>query len=60
MWAGIRTLRIADGPDEVHLQQLGKRENKSRKDAVTAKLNWQRDEADRLLIASGFNAKSRL
>ncbi|KAJ5775248.1 uncharacterized protein N7511_000259 [Penicillium nucicola] len=60
MWAGIRTLRIADGPDEVHLQQLGKRENKSRKDAVTAKLNWQRDEADRLLIASGFKAKSRL
>ncbi|KAJ5958302.1 uncharacterized protein N7479_005452 [Penicillium vulpinum] len=60
LWAGIRTLRIADGPDEVHLQQLGKRENKSRKDAVTAKLNWQRDEADRLLAASGLQAKSRL
>ena len=28
MWAGIRTLRIADGPDEVHLQQMGKNENK--------------------------------
>ncbi|KAJ5851596.1 uncharacterized protein N7529_010981 [Penicillium soppii] len=60
LWAGIRTLRIADGPDEVHLQQLGKRENKTRKDAVTAKLNWQREEADRLLSASGFKPKSHL
>ncbi|EPQ27634.1 uncharacterized protein PFL1_04772 [Pseudozyma flocculosa PF-1] len=25
-WAGLRTLRYADGPDEVHLQQLGKLE----------------------------------
>jgi acyl-CoA dehydrogenase len=60
LWAGIRTLRIADGPDEVHLQQLGKRENKTRKDAVTAKLNWQREEAERLLSASGFKPKSHL
>ncbi|CDM29485.1 hypothetical protein DTO013E5_5181 [Penicillium roqueforti] len=60
MWAMIRTLRIADGPDEVHLQQLGKRENKTRKDAVIAKLNWQRAEADRLLVASGFKPKSHL
>ncbi|KAJ5752029.1 Acyl-CoA dehydrogenase family member 11 [Penicillium odoratum] len=60
LWAGIRTLRIADGPDEVHLQQLGKRENKTRKDAVSAKLKWQQQESDRLLIASGFKAKSHL
>ncbi|KAJ5804021.1 uncharacterized protein N7518_000324 [Penicillium psychrosexuale] len=60
MWAMIRTLRIADGPDEVHLQQLGKRENKTRKDAVIAKLNWQRAEADRLLVAAGFKPKSHL
>lgn len=26
MWAGLRTLRYADGPDEVHLQQQGRRE----------------------------------
>ncbi|KAJ6110082.1 Acyl-CoA dehydrogenase family member 11 [Penicillium sp. IBT 16267x] len=60
MWAGIRTLRIADGPDEVHLQQLGKRENKSRKEAIAAKLKWQQQESDRLLIASGFKVKSHL
>ncbi|CAL5871809.1 uncharacterized protein PFLUO_LOCUS6062 [Penicillium psychrofluorescens] len=60
LWAGIRTLRIADGPDEVHLQQLGRRENRTRKDAVTKKLTWQRDEADRLLNASGFKPKSQL
>lgn len=60
LWAGIRTLRIADGPDEVHLQQLGRRENKSRKEAVVAKLKWQTEEADRLLIASGFKAKANL
>ncbi|KAI6251240.1 Acyl-CoA dehydrogenase family member [Erysiphe necator] len=28
MWAQIRTLRFADGPDEVHLNQLGRNENK--------------------------------
>ncbi|MCO5555730.1 hypothetical protein L7F22_009275 [Adiantum nelumboides] len=28
MWAGLRTLRYADGPDEVHLQQQGRRELK--------------------------------
>lgn len=28
MWASGRTMRIVDGPDEVHLLQLGKNENK--------------------------------
>ncbi|KAF3482424.1 acyl-CoA dehydrogenase family protein [Arthroderma uncinatum] len=61
MWANIRTLRIADGPDEVHLQQMGKRENKQRKDAAMAKIKAQKAEADRLLNVNGFGAlKGRL
>jgi acyl-CoA dehydrogenase len=40
MWANIRTLRLADGPDEVHLQQMGKNENKRGKE-VTEKIRRQ-------------------
>lgn len=57
MWASIRTLRLADGPDEVHLQQMGKRENKQRKDEVTAKINWQKAESQRLLNAKGLKSQ---
>lgn len=42
MWANSRTLRIVDGPDEVHMQQLGKNENK-RSAEVTAMIKKQRD-----------------
>lgn len=48
MWANIRTLRIADGPDEVHLQQMGKNENK-RGEEIRNKLGRQREAVDRLL-----------
>ncbi|KAI9049200.1 hypothetical protein LZ554_007047 [Drepanopeziza brunnea f. sp. 'monogermtubi'] len=34
MWSNIRTLRLADGPDEVHLQQLGRNENKRGKQST--------------------------
>jgi acyl-CoA dehydrogenase len=47
MWANIRTLRLADGPDEVHLQQMGRNENK-RGAAVTAQIKAQKEESERL------------
>lgn len=47
MWANSRTLRIVDGPDEVHMQQLGKNEVK-RSPAVTALIKKQRDMTDKL------------
>lgn len=47
MWAGLRTLRLADGPDEVHLAQMGRNENK-RGAAVTAMINRQKDESEKL------------
>ncbi|CCC08923.1 hypothetical protein SMACR_07559 [Sordaria macrospora] len=47
MWAQIRTLRLADGPDEVHLQQMGRNENKRGK-AVTDKINAQKAKAEEL------------
>lgn len=56
MWAGIRTLRIADGPDEVHLQQMGKRENKQKKDVATSKIKWQKAESQRMLSKYGHGA----
>lgn len=47
MWANIRTLRLADGPDEVHLAQMGKNENK-RGAAVTEKLRMQAEATKKL------------
>jgi acyl-CoA dehydrogenase len=35
MWAQVRTVRIADGPDEAHLEQLGRRENKRAQEAAS-------------------------
>jgi len=54
MWAQIRTLRIADGPDEVHLAQLGKRENNLRKTEAKNKIEWQQNEALRLMKNMGI------
>ncbi|ESZ97783.1 acyl-CoA dehydrogenase family member 11 [Sclerotinia borealis F-4128] len=47
MWANIRTLRLADGPDEVHLQQLGRNENK-RGAEVTQKIHRQMETTEAL------------
>lgn len=48
MWAHIRTLRIADGPDEVHLQQIGKRENRQRKDEIMSRIQRQKDTSEKM------------
>ncbi|KAK4204332.1 acyl-CoA dehydrogenase/oxidase [Triangularia verruculosa] len=48
MWAQIRTLRLADGPDEVHLQQMGRNENRRGKE-VAAKIAAQQAKAEELL-----------
>lgn len=48
MWAQIRTLRLADGPDEVHLQQMGRNENKRGKE-VTDLIERQRQKTEELL-----------
>lgn len=52
MWAGIRTLRLADGPDEVHLQQLGKNENKRGK-GTTEKILRQQAKTAELMKTHG-------
>lgn len=52
MWAQIRTLRLADGPDEVHLQQMGRNENKRGRE-VAEKILAQRQKTEHLLKQHG-------
>jgi acyl-CoA dehydrogenase len=59
MWAHQRTLRIADGPDEVHLQQLGKNENKKAK-LLQAKILGQTKKIDQLLSQYKLAPRSTL
>lgn len=59
MWAQTRTLRIVDGPDEVHLQQLGKNENKRGKE-VREKLDRQMQAADALMRQYNMQPKAHL
>ncbi|KAL1900205.1 hypothetical protein Sste5346_002515 [Sporothrix stenoceras] len=53
MWANIRTLRLADGPDEVHLAQMGRNENK-RGEAVTQQIKWQQAKSAEMLKQRGL------
>ncbi|KAI0969673.1 acyl-CoA dehydrogenase [Xylaria arbuscula] len=55
MWAQIRTLRLADGPDEVHLQQMGRNENK-RGAEVTQKIQSQKEKTEQLLKQYGVRS----
>lgn len=56
MWAGIRTLRLADGPDEVHLQQMGKNENKRGKE-VTEQIKGQQRKTEELMKKYGLSSE---
>lgn len=53
MWASGRTMRIVDGPDEVHLQQLGRNESK-RGNAALQKINAQKKRTTELFNAHGI------
>ncbi|WVR04678.1 hypothetical protein IAU60_001689 [Kwoniella sp. DSM 27419] len=57
-YASLRTLRYADGPDEVHIQQIGKNELK-RVDALRARTDKIQRESERLLNADG-KARAKL
>ena len=52
-WAHLRTLRIADGPDEVHLNQLGRRENRARAQECIDRIQTQKQRAQELMKRYG-------
>ncbi|KAF2719870.1 acyl-CoA dehydrogenase NM domain-like protein [Polychaeton citri CBS 116435] len=59
MWAHGRTMRIVDGPDEVHLLQLGKNENKRGK-ACLEKIEWQKQRTLEMAKAYGMEKRDLL
>ena len=59
MWASARTMRIVDGPDEVHVQQLGKNENK-RGRYCFEKIEWQKKRAADMVKAYGMEPRDVL
>lgn len=59
MFAHGRTMRIVDGPDEVHLQQLGRNENKRGK-TVVAKLEKQQAKTQELFKRYGMQQRDIL
>jgi len=52
MWAQIRTLRFADGPDEVHLRQMGRNESRKGKE-IAAKIARQKAKTEELMKQYG-------
>lgn len=52
MYAQGRTMRIVDGPDEVHLLQLGRNENK-RGPELLKKIEWQKQKGDEIAAKYG-------
>ena len=59
MWASGRTMRIVDGPDEVHMLQLGRNENK-RGAALFKRIQAQKDKTRELLKHYGLEQKDPL
>ncbi|OQO04567.1 hypothetical protein B0A48_09489 [Cryoendolithus antarcticus] len=59
MWAHGRTMRIVDGPDEVHLMQLAKNENKRGK-AMYEKIEWQKRKTDEMAKTFGVTRRDVL
>jgi len=53
MWSQLRTLRYADGPDEVHIQQIGKNELK-RADGLRQVLQAQERKKQELFKSAGI------
>ncbi|KAK3647565.1 hypothetical protein LTR56_008059 [Elasticomyces elasticus] len=59
MWAHGRTMRIVDGPDEVHMVQLGRNENKRGK-YLLEKIEWQKQRSEEMARSYGFEKKDVL
>ena len=59
MWAHGRTMRIVDGPDEVHVLQLGRNENKRGKFCFD-KIEWQKKRAAEMARSYGMEKKDVL
>jgi acyl-CoA dehydrogenase len=55
MWAHMRTIRIADGPDEVHLHQMGRREMKRNK-VILGKFEERKRKAAQKLKDYGYKS----
>lgn len=59
MWTSGRTMRIVDGPDEVHLLQLGRNENKRGKEMLE-KIQWQAKKSAEMCLAYGMEKRDPL
>lgn len=59
MYAQGRTMRIVDGPDEVHLLQLGRNENKRGK-GLFDKTEWQKKRSAEVAAQYGLEARDPL
>lgn len=59
MYSQGRTMRIVDGPDEVHLLQLGRNENKRGKFCF-ARTEWQKEKTKEIAAKYGITVKDPL